>query len=261
MPGFLATLVARAEGRLPLLERRPRALFEPAAGAPAPLLAPADARLESGGMASAPTPLPRAHEVHVTAPHREAREPLPALTIHHAPPGLLQPANAPLAPRADPSARSDAAPAAPLVAAPVARPAARAADASAPLTRASAGSSNEEPMPTLPRAGPPHDPAAAVVPVTRPAKEPVQQAGTLQHRATSPTLATVARARDRAGLPSRRDTPAAAAPAPAPVQISIGRVEIRAAQAATADRPRATGPAAPKLSLDDYLRGRNGAAR
>jgi hypothetical protein len=46
---------------------------------------------------------------------------------------------------------------------------------------------------------------------------------------------------------------------PAPVQISIGRVEIRAASNAV-ERPRTAGPAAPRLSLDEYLRRRNGGA-
>ena len=69
-------------------------------------------------------------------------------------------------------------------------------------------------------------------------------------------------ARAQAPSVARRQSQAAAAsvPTPAPVQISIGRVEIRAVQSA-ADKPRAVGPAAPRLSLDDYLQRRNGAAR
>lgn len=52
-----------------------------------------------------------------------------------------------------------------------------------------------------------------------------------------------------------------AAPAPAPVQITIGRVEVRAASGAPERAPRPTGPAAPRLSLDDYLRQRNTGVR
>ena len=67
-------------------------------------------------------------------------------------------------------------------------------------------------------------------------------------------------ARAQAPAVTRRESLHVAAPTPAPVQISIGRVEIRAVQA-PANKPRAVGPAAPRLSLDDYLQQRNGAAR
>lgn len=66
-------------------------------------------------------------------------------------------------------------------------------------------------------------------------------------------------------LPLPQRTPKIAAPppplpAPEPesvITVSIGRVEIRAAQPATAP-PRASRPAAPKLGLDEYLRRRTG---
>ncbi|HSI59007.1 MAG TPA: hypothetical protein VLA16_15715, partial [Ideonella sp.] len=53
-------------------------------------------------------------------------------------------------------------------------------------------------------------------------------------------------------------------PAPAPaVQVTIGRIEVRAAAAAPpAPRGRsAQAGAGPRLTLDAYLRGRNGSAR
>lgn len=53
--------------------------------------------------------------------------------------------------------------------------------------------------------------------------------------------------------------------APVPVHISIGRVEVRAVAAPAAQRTRASNNAATasetRLSLDDYLRQRHGAAR
>lgn len=51
-------------------------------------------------------------------------------------------------------------------------------------------------------------------------------------------------------------------PSPSPtVQVTIGRIEIRASQ--PAPRPVATGakPAAPRMSLDDYLKARSGGSR
>lgn len=67
-----------------------------------------------------------------------------------------------------------------------------------------------------------------------------------------------------AALPPRRrerpqaqpPMPSAETPAPS-VSVSIGRVEIRTAQP-SAPPSRASRPSAPKVSLDDYLRGRNG---
>lgn len=67
-------------------------------------------------------------------------------------------------------------------------------------------------------------------------------------------------ARSQNAAVSRRDAQGAAGSPAAAVQISIGRVEIRAVQAPV-DTPRQAGPAAPRLSLDAYLRSRNGAAR
>jgi hypothetical protein len=59
---------------------------------------------------------------------------------------------------------------------------------------------------------------------------------------------------------SRRASAAAAAPAPAIVHVSIGRIEIRATPA-PAKSQRNASPAAPRLSLDDYLKARNGGNR
>jgi hypothetical protein len=67
--------------------------------------------------------------------------------------------------------------------------------------------------------------------------------------------------RDRAGMPAQGSAaPGMPEPAGPSVSISIGRVEIRAAQPG-APSSRAAKPAGPKLSLDDYLRGRSGGSR
>jgi hypothetical protein len=55
----------------------------------------------------------------------------------------------------------------------------------------------------------------------------------------------------------------AAAPLPPTVHVSIGRIEIRAVSAASGGlkSSRSTQASGPKLSLDDYLKSRNGAQR
>jgi hypothetical protein len=42
------------------------------------------------------------------------------------------------------------------------------------------------------------------------------------------------------------------------IQVTIGRIEIRATTASTPAQPRQTGP---RLSLDEYLRRRNGGGK
>ncbi|MCM6776641.1 hypothetical protein NDR87_22845 [Nocardia sp. CDC159] len=62
--------------------------------------------------------------------------------------------------------------------------------------------------------------------------------------------------------PSRRATASRAGRPPEPeVRISIGRVEIRAAAPAAEPTRRTDPPKRPRLSLDDYLRGRDGGVR
>lgn len=52
-----------------------------------------------------------------------------------------------------------------------------------------------------------------------------------------------------------------AAPPLAPVQVTIGRIEVRASPPAANRPPVRRPPAGPKLSLDDYLKGRRGGSR
>jgi hypothetical protein len=63
----------------------------------------------------------------------------------------------------------------------------------------------------------------------------------------------------RAAAPARAAAAVTQRAALAPVHVTIGRIEVRAAPAAPASRREHTG--APKLTLDDYLRQREGGAR
>ena len=72
---------------------------------------------------------------------------------------------------------------------------------------------------------------------------------------------------DEAEPPRRADRAPAAASAPAPtpptIEVTIGRVEVRAAVGppAPVTRPRVAAPAAPSLSLEEYLRSQHGGRR
>lgn len=63
-------------------------------------------------------------------------------------------------------------------------------------------------------------------------------------------------------LPARRSRPAVkdAPPVTPTVQVTIGRIEVRATTPAST-RTHGARPAAPRLSLDDYLRSRGGASK
>jgi hypothetical protein len=266
MPGFLATLVARAEGRLPLLERRPRALFEPAADAPAAPLGAIDARHASDAGTSIATPPASSDASRVATAQREDGDPRVAPSITAAVPGLLQaaPVRLPMrdTPRDGTPARHDPmARVAPATrATPPPRPAVRVIEASAPAATGGMLERHEGPADMRPRAAAPSDQAFAAAPIVQSARDAASPGGTLLRAPIPRTPAAVTFARSQGRMSERRDAPMAAAPLPVPVQISIGRVEIRAVQAG-ADRARGSAPAAPRLSLDDYLRGRNGAAR
>jgi hypothetical protein len=278
MSGFLQSLVARAEGRLPVLERRPRALFETAPGVAAAvdevqrtdMVTPSPTRMASGeaGVSQA---APRhieavlattAHATLQVMPRRSGGEES-APTQATPQRGLLQPE--PYVPVAHPVGLGvhpvvsgvparDALPAMPSISAPTSLAAARVVNtgrrpnAEAPTQRARSDSRNGD-----------ADGTPQVKPNERHAAPTV---GALQPQPMQTAQPAVLLARQQSRATPRREVPESTAPAaPAPVQISIGRVEIRATSGASADRPRAPGPAAPRLSLDDYLRRRNGAGR
>ncbi|BBL72824.1 hypothetical protein [Methylogaea oryzae] len=83
-------------------------------------------------------------------------------------------------------------------------------------------------------------------------------------KATPPPFAPSPPQPRRAALssPQRRQSPPErpAASAPPTIQVTIGRVEIRATAGKPAAAPTAR-PAAPKLSLEDYLKSRSGGGR
>ena len=254
MNGFLAALVARTEGRLPVLERRPLSLFEPLArSAPVtPLVHSEQQHDDPRGAPSPPPAMPPAARSDVRDPPVADRsshgaptarrsgvlapEPM-AVTGRHAAPGLHEERPAAGRPAAVPHA-------------PSAKVAARDARVAMPGV--------EAPPAVHPRAGREHaEGAGALAPAPDRA---ATLAGALQQGPAPRTQPSVSLARAQAMNAARREPAPIAAPTPAPVHISIGRVEIRAVQA-SADKPRAIGPAAPRLSLDDYLQRRNGAAR
>jgi hypothetical protein len=253
--GFLAALVARAERRLPVLERRPRSLFEPVAGAVATHLTEDEPQQrDADGARSSLAAMP-------FAARPEARDPpSPDHGLHAEPAawrrGLLLPD--PITAIAPPAAtqlheeRPAITRAREASAAPDERPVARRALAVTPRIEASSA--------VHARARHEHAQGTGSLTAAPAPMHATPQAGALQSRPAATTRPALLLARAQAPFVTRRESPPAAAATLAPVQISIGRVEIRAVQAA-ADKPRAVGPAAPRLSLDDYLRRRNGAAR
>jgi hypothetical protein len=74
----------------------------------------------------------------------------------------------------------------------------------------------------------------------------------------APTLNAQAR---RPPLPVMQAQRAHTPQGPPPIQVTIGRIEIRANADASAAPPRNTRPAAPRLSLEDYLRSRSGGGK
>lgn len=274
MSGFLQSLVARAEGRLPVLERRPRGLFETAPGA-APAVdemqrphtvAPSPTR-EAAGDAGVLQAAPRqlgglltaaAHAaLHATparsgrddsapaqaAPQRGRSQPEPSEPMVHPVVSGLHTRNVP--------------PAMPRISTPV-LPAALAA---ARVHAANPWPSDEVPAPRA-RANTPSADTGGSTRAQATERHAAASPGALLRRPVQAVQAALLLARHQSRAAPRREAPASTTPAaPAPVQISIGRIEIRASSNAGAERPRPAGPAGPRLSLDDYLRSRNGAAR
>lgn len=284
MSPFLSGLIERASGAAPMLERRTRSLFEPEPGAaatpvstamessetvesPPPLLSPATRSNQA--VPAVPTPAARAAAENTgpdPAPPRRRRA-APAIEAaavgsEPAPVPLPPPALKPATLRTRFEPRADAAPlehppaavAAPpvtsvLKAKPMAAPA-----VVEPHTPVEKPALRREPR--KPEAG--EDPSLRLRALTRPRPEPAALPQTAHpvpesQRAVAPSV-LLARVAQRS-LPQ-----AEPANQPPPVHISIGRVEVRAASGAP-ERSRERKPGGPRLSLDDYLRGRNGGGR
>lgn len=290
MSGHLANLLDRATERTPLLQRRRRALFEPAEGTmdlstsvAGPAAAADTAATAAQLLPAKPAPAAIPAQQRYVPEQRGAVD--GAARRPEAPPAAFVPAADSAAPRraaqesaADAIARVAAADAAspPPTPAPAVVGAARLAAAEPPLLRRAALGIGEAPgqtplparhahreprEPELPRTaatpGQAASPPAAIV-ETRPAiaasalhaARPLREPASAALRPAVPVVAALRTA--AATLPA---VPAAPAPAPA-VSIHIGRIELRATAPAAAER--AARPAAPKLGLADYLRARHG---
>lgn len=261
MTDFFSRLLDRAFERAPVLERRRPSAFEPAAelpptaepphvaGAQAPVIWPAPAA------ASAPPPRPAVTE---PQPPRAPAAPLPVTSRASA-----ERAPAPAAARRpDPQPSPPSAP----------RPAAASGPLPAPDLRSSPAASARAPDAPPRTTNTPLPVSAKPAPAAEPAR-PWQQAAqavvrTLAGDARVPRAAPVASSGAIQSPPpaTRRAMRAAARPAPPPaappVQVTIGRIEVRAIAGTSATAPvRATRAAAPRLSLDDYLRSRSAGKR
>lgn len=293
MSEYFSALLGRGAGWLPVLERRPRSLFEPLAGRP--VAAPrgadeGDASEPRGASLSPPrgrsAAPPAARQEPATArwadeaPAPARRDEAVAAQAHSGPAVpqavLLLPRPVPMIARGDASEtqRSDRAV---RVSSVQHQATARRIDAlvssreSVPLRSSSLHSSSSRSPASRSHAEPDDQrlgeaPPSPPKPMAEGSREPVPAAATATRAGASlaPMQASRPRpavllARSQNAAVSRRDAQGVAG-SPTPVQISIGRVEIRAVQTPV-DTPRQAGPAAPRLSLDAYLRSRNGAAR
>lgn len=279
MNRFISGLLDRAEGRAAVLERRPRALFEP--------------RVDEARSIGAPDLHELRAEVPVSTQRAQERdEPLPTRTRRNA--SRNERAEDAAAPRPSTIAESPHVHVEQPSTQPMTRPALdvpHVRTASLPHTetavrahRATPPDSRQTPLESTAR-------ASTVIEVRHVAeREAARKAPSTTERAPSserrvpalpPTRPRATKVDEPVRIPSpTRRLPASRSPefavrlaksqAPAiarrerteppvatPVQISIGRVEVRAVTG-RADRTPAKAPAVPRLSLDDYLRQRNG---
>jgi hypothetical protein len=295
MSDFLAGLVDRAGERAPLLERRPRSLFEPLASVPPLPAAILAAAAEGEGEPAVDSDMPQAapktasrkkpdETASVARPSRARSE----SNETSAPPPQAQPAPMAIRMTSNNASRDDGAargataphrvvdgrnehepnvlhpvqPASKTPMSPLQRaPAIRAdhevrASSSSPSIASSAAGAH------LVRSPSPEPRSAALPPVTSlrassPPASAMPVRGTLHPAAVrSMPAQTLVKAQERARTQNAETSPPAA---PAPVHISIGRIELRAAVAsAPVHAPKRT---ALRLTLDDYLRERSGGPR
>jgi hypothetical protein len=266
MSHFLNRLLDRAEGRAPVLERRPRTLFEPRALDEAhPVESFAERVLPAAEV------LPRAHPdaAPFAAAPRRAETPISTLLTdqseirppRHAPEAMNAP-HLPLPERAAPPAEPP-------------RPRATRADARSERQEFSTVATKTIEAPArasarqnsgTQRTEPSRTPQKTSAAEATPAAQETTPVLALSHRIPAPTLrlehgsvAESAVRLARAQTPAAQREPSAPA-APAPVQITIGRLEVRA----VSDKPQSAAarkPSTPRLSLDAYLHQRHGGPR
>jgi len=293
MSEFLADLIRRAGQRSPVLARRKRAVFEPVtprrdAGFPgrdpSEAVSPPEepAWLGSTERRRVAATRPRATD---TAPldqgedHQGTETAPPAALLRRAPRPVAWPGGVHAGPDLGSSAPSAVSPSRPTegpraAAPPDATPAPRPPLRRAPSVAAHATSpsiSSDLPQPARPMgrpvgAEPPPRSGRAVSDletlsrVTGPRRETPLTAVPVRRPTVSPRIdravSLVAAAQPRLGAAVPGRTPAG----PPPVLITIGRVEVRGLPGETRS-PREARPAAPKLSLEDYLRERAAGGR
>jgi outer membrane lipoprotein SlyB len=252
MSGYLAAIAARVSGGRPMLEPRPLARFE---GDAPPGPPPQEQWLPAAPVVPPVEPLQRRAAAAVPVPQQPAKPLAPAGAVPATPPAAT-PRAKPVLPLPAQPARIPEPPVPRLMgheSPVVSRPAPAAAFATA---QDSESALTESP----PQARPPLSHPATALPVPL----PVPQAGRAEAVARVPPSPPSSTARPRLDAPTTRQASRAAmadtGPAPAPVSVTIGRVEIRATlrapQPAMPARPAAPDPTA--LSLDAYLRRRDG---
>jgi len=292
MSNFLGNLIARAAQRAPVLERRQHALFEPVT----PRIVPVPVTIDRASdlyaeEATFASPRPRrtrtaegAEEQPDAAASQAAGElPFPRIAERKGPESSPRPALRRIA-----QARTIEA------ASPLSTRTARAIPSAEPVIDSGAEDRvARSPQPVLPKTDPlPYRPSIVVYespnvvegrPTLIPESRPYRRAETLPAEAPRPSP-PIAQARESSGAainllvpavprithavqlakaiqPSPGNRPLASAnSAPASVHVTIGRVEVRAVASAERATTRTAKPAAPRLTLDDYLRGRSKSA-
>jgi hypothetical protein len=270
MSNFLGNLIARAAQRAPVLQRRQHALFEPIV----PRIGPVQATLDRAADLE--------EQPDAAASQAAGELPFPRAAQRKGPESSPRPA-----PRRTAQARTIEA------ASRLSTHAATAIASAEPLIDSGAEDRvARSPQPVLPKTVPlAHRSSMVNVssnvaegrPTFIPESRPHQSAETLQ--AEAPRLSSpIARARESSGAANNLLVPAVprfihavqlakaiqptpgnpssaiASRAPASVHVTIGRVEVRAVASAERATARTVKPAAPRLTLDDYLRARSKSA-
>jgi hypothetical protein len=253
---FLSGLLDRAQGRAPVVERRRPALFEPPRPASGDSLV--EASLEAAPAYSEPHATAYARDL--TAPPPAPRPPVPTGTTLSAPP--VQPA-----PLVEPvPARQPAIPAHP--APPAHQPRPQESLITRTIHETTVAREPAQPAVQVRIAQPPPAPVPPVAPVRATATAPVPgqpsprpdspaPAPAIQPRPPAPRVATQNPARPPAPSQiARASIQRPGSPEPT-IHVTIGRIEVRAMPPAV-PASRSPRPNGPKLTLDSYLRARNG---
>jgi len=283
MNDFLSTLLDRALGRAPVLERRRPSLFEPLPGADGPrqegIWPSTEAPQESESAESPEAPRPRRRPARDRLEEVDSwREGPPATASPFLPAdGARQEVNQPnLNPVAGPPVErivrlvEREVPLLPMQSAPSiqehasAPPAAASPAMARPVDLPGREAARQEsgpgqrPSPPAPAHAPSARPAVVtpvVPPVIRPAAAETAPA---RPAVITPVIAPAIRpVTAPRSLPSIVRGERSSAPT---IQVTIGRIEVRAPSAPAAPG-RAAPPAGPKLNLEDYLRARGGGRR